>query len=215
MALTQSPEVDKINVALCKFQKLVGVAAKTSTASIPTKSGGNYSYNYATLEGVWAAARENDLLSDCGLSVDQTAGYIIVGDDVLDTLITTLNHISGQFKSGERVLRLKTDDPQGQGSAITYSRRYDFCAILGIVQADDDAQGAQKARAEQQSQPRAAVKDELPPCPTCGKNDLRRGKNNPGQLYCWKAKGGCGYDSDRDGLPDLEDGPPFAEDVEE
>ena len=33
-------------------------------------------------------------------------------------------------------------DPQAYGSAITYSRRYALAAFLGVIQEDDDAEGA-------------------------------------------------------------------------
>jgi hypothetical protein len=58
-------------------------------------------------------------------------------------LITTLAHTSGQFISGEYPLCPAKSDPQGQGSALTYARRYALSAILGIVtDEDDDAESA-------------------------------------------------------------------------
>jgi ERF superfamily len=46
-------------------------------------------------------------------------------------------------ESGEEItetmpLLLKAEDPQGQGSAITYARRYSLMALLGLVANDDD-----------------------------------------------------------------------------
>jgi hypothetical protein len=39
---------------------------------------------------------------------------------------------------GEMPLLLKSVDPQGQGSAITYARRYALCAVLGLSTGEDD-----------------------------------------------------------------------------
>jgi hypothetical protein len=39
-------------------------------------------------------------------------------------------------------LLLSKNDAQGQGSAITYARRYALCAVLNLV-ADDDDDGQQ------------------------------------------------------------------------
>lgn len=47
---------------------------------------------------------------------------------------------SGEFEDGEMLLLLPKSDPQGQGSAITYARRYAMQCVLGIV-ADEDVDG--------------------------------------------------------------------------
>lgn len=53
-------------------------------------------------------------------------------------LMSMLIHESGQFISATMPLMVVKQDPQGEGSAITYGRRYAACAILGIRTADDD-----------------------------------------------------------------------------
>ena len=40
---------------------------------------------------------------------------------------------------------------------------------------------------------------DLPPCPECGKT-LRKSSKEEGQIYCWKVKGGCGWNGTIDGL---------------
>jgi hypothetical protein len=45
---------------------------------------------------------------------------------------------SGQSKDGEMKLLLSKGDPQGQGSAITYARRYALVSVLNLVADDDD-----------------------------------------------------------------------------
>ncbi len=62
------------------------------------------------------------------------------------TLKYALLHTSGEKIEGEMRLLLSKQDPQGQGSAITYSRRYAITSVLGIVSdADDDGEAARKA----------------------------------------------------------------------
>jgi hypothetical protein len=45
---------------------------------------------------------------------------------------------SGGREDGTMPLMLQKADPQGQGSAITYARRYSLCAVLGLVADEDD-----------------------------------------------------------------------------
>jgi hypothetical protein len=56
-------------------------------------------------------------------------------------LRTTLAHESGEWISGVAGLLLVKNDPQGQGSAITYMRRYAMASICGIVSSEDDDDG--------------------------------------------------------------------------
>jgi hypothetical protein len=48
---------------------------------------------------------------------------------------------TGEVLEGSMPLLLSKQDAQGQGSAITYARRYALCAVLNLV-ADDDDDGA-------------------------------------------------------------------------
>lgn len=192
----QSEQLDQLAIALSEFQKKLKQPKRDSTAKIPTKSGGEYSYRYASLDAVWEAVKEGDLLANCGFCIIQTSGYAISEGESIDTLETMLLHKSGQYKTGEQVLRSKQLDSQGMGSAMTYAKRYGMCAILGIVPAeDDDGAGAS-------AQQRESRQSDLPPCPRC-KKELRKDRND-GHVYCWKAKGGCGWDSIKDGDADHE-----------
>jgi ERF superfamily len=61
---------------------------------------------------------------------------------------------SGEELQGAMPLMLKSADPQGQGSALTYARRYSIMAVLGLVpDEDDDGNRAQKASEREQSGP--------------------------------------------------------------
>ena len=129
----QSESINELAAALSSLQGALEGAKKDSTNPY-------FKSKYADLEAVWEAARP--LLQPNGLSVTQTMGYLATGEVPVTTLITTLLHSSGQWIGGEMPLYLKVQDAQGQGSAITYARRYCLAAILGIHQTDDDAESA-------------------------------------------------------------------------
>lgn len=55
------------------------------------------------------------------------------------SLTYRLSHApTGESIEGTMPLLLSKDDAQGQGSAITYARRYSLCAVLNLVADDDD-----------------------------------------------------------------------------
>lgn len=79
------------------------------------------------------------VLAKHGLAVSQFLSH----DDQGDTLTTWLIHKSGQYINDAMRLHLTKDDPQGQGSATTYARRYSYMAALGLVaDIDDDGNAA-------------------------------------------------------------------------
>lgn len=55
---------------------------------------------------------------------------------------------SGEGTGGWMPLVLAKNDPQGQGSAITYARRYALMAVLGLVADNDDDGNAASGRAK-------------------------------------------------------------------
>jgi hypothetical protein len=73
-------------------------------------------------------------LSKNGLAVIQTTD---IGDEKA-LLYTTLAHKSGQWIAGLYPVNPVKADPQGYGAALTYARRYAYCAIVGIAAEDDD-----------------------------------------------------------------------------
>lgn len=130
MSLKKSPEINELSAALTKFQKAIPKITKDKTAKI-----GQYSYNYADLSTIWDKIRGN--LADNGLSVVQSPSSY-QGEQTLTTVVA---HASGQWIEDTMSLKIVQDTPQGQGSAITYARRYMLSAMLGIVTDDDnDAQ---------------------------------------------------------------------------
>lgn len=118
--------------ALVAVQAALPVVQKSKTATVPTRTGGSYSYTYADLADVTAAAMPlltaNGLAFTC-LGRAGEKGYELVG---------TLLHVSGEKIEGS--LPLHGNDAQAIGGAITYMRRYLLGCMIGIV-TDDDADG--------------------------------------------------------------------------
>lgn len=97
---------------------------------------------YADLASVVSMAAP--ILAKNGLAVVQTPEWDEAYADTV--LTTTVTHSSGQWMSSRMRLFNTKHDPQNQGSAITYGRRYAYCAMLSIVaDDDDDGNAAQKA----------------------------------------------------------------------
>lgn len=87
---------------------------------------------YTTLGAARAASAE--ALAKHGLSVVQLPEG--------DGLTTIVGHSSGEWVAATMNLHLPKEDPQGQGSAITYARRYAYMAALGLAPEDDDGAAA-------------------------------------------------------------------------
>lgn len=128
------------------------VAAKSEFLPIKKERSNPYfNSRYADLDTILSAT--TPALCINGLSIVQTTK--IVGDSMV--LVTTLYHKSGESISSEYWLcnlsqseeteldkygkPKKTNLHQKIGSALTYARRYSYCAILSVT-ADDDDDGA-------------------------------------------------------------------------
>ena len=111
--------------------------AKNHTAIVKMKSGGQFSYKYASLDETMECVKE--ALHAQGIAIAQPpvseAGCIgirtelIYGEEIWDR---------------GTLLMPASDDPQKVGSALTYLRRYGLSSAVGMVaEDDDDGQGAQ------------------------------------------------------------------------
>lgn len=93
---------------------------------------------FADLASIVQATRP--ILAKHGFAITQAPGYRAETGD--PTLVTNLVHVSGNAVRSEMLLCMAKNDPQGQGSGITYARRYAYSAILGLVTEEDtDAEG--------------------------------------------------------------------------
>ena len=146
------------------------VLDRTRTASIPTKSGGSFTYNYADISDVVAATRP--VLASHGL----VALTPVHGSEKGLAVSVTLIHESGEEMTFEPLPFVASQDPQQAGSAITYFRRYALLAALGMATADDDGAAAKSApRKSTRSTPATPAVPKLdakgaperPKCPIC------------------------------------------------
>jgi len=113
-----------------------------------------YSSMYADLATCWDAAREH--LSGNGLFVVQSpsvlepAADFSPAKDSIDTgwrvrMTTLLGHCNGGWIKGVCTVAIQDGEKRlihKIGSAISYLRRYTFCALVGVAQKDDDGQTA-------------------------------------------------------------------------
>lgn len=125
----QSESINELSAALSKAQGEFDHAKKDVNNSF-------FKSKYADLASCIDAARVH--LSKHGMAVVQTTD-IVNESLILETLLT---HSSGQWIKGIYPIEPVKRDPQGFGSAITYARRYCFCAITGIASDDDDGNAA-------------------------------------------------------------------------
>ncbi len=140
-----SADIANLAMALSKFQGSLIQPKLEKEVKVATKSGGGYTFKYADLAGCMKAAAPG--LKENGLSVVQLVSN--------GKLITLLLHESGQWIKSVVMLPAQSADYQAFGSALTYLKRYTYCAILGIVaDADDDANYAQGNQVEFVNNPR-------------------------------------------------------------
>lgn len=138
--------IAKIAKALAKAQSEFKEVKKDATAKIPMKKGGHYTYKYATLPNIIESSR--DALSKNGIAITQPIVFTSKGQ----CLQTLLIHESGETLKSEMPLNTN-QAPQLLGSLLTYYRRYQLSAILGIAaDEDEDGQAAQDGYSKQKQQ---------------------------------------------------------------
>jgi len=126
---------ESLAAALAHIQSKLPRVDKAKTATVQTKTGGSYSYDYADLAAVSAVVLP--LLGDAGLSW-LTKPTLIDGKLIL---AYKLLHVSGDVEEGQYPLP-QSGSPQEIGSAITYARRYCLCSVTGVAPEEDDDDGA-------------------------------------------------------------------------
>jgi hypothetical protein len=130
----RSEQINELAAALVTAQGEFSAVPKNSTNPF-------FKSKYADLATVVETAAP--VVAKNGLAVSQ---YIDTLEDNSNALTTYLMHKSGQFIAHTMPLMLSKADAQGQGSAITYARRYAYMAVLGLVaDEDDDGNAATKA----------------------------------------------------------------------
>lgn len=139
--MEHSPTIGEIAKALGQFQYMVGTVNKDAINPF-------FKSKYASFENITTHIK--DPLAKNKLTYSQFPDG--------DGLTTILMHESGEWIKATAKLTIKDMTPQGQGSAITYMKRYALSAALGIAtDEDDDANSA--------SAPKAAAKPAPKPTP--------------------------------------------------
>lgn len=121
---------NKIAAAFVKAQSVMGNATKDNKNPF-------FKSTYADLNSVREACLP--ALNENGISVLQP----IVQADGKNFVKTILLHESGEtIESFTEILFSKPNDPQAQGSGITYARRYGLQSLVNIGAEDDDGNKA-------------------------------------------------------------------------
>jgi hypothetical protein len=144
---------ENLATALVAFQNELPKLGKGQRATVQTKAGGSYSYDYADLSDITETVIP--LLAKHGLAF--TAAPTV--DDAGFILRYELLHTSGEVTAGAYPLPSPSQhSPQDVGSAITYARRYALCAVTAVAPGgdDDDGQKAAQSRTEKPRQSRTS-----------------------------------------------------------
>jgi len=131
-----SESIKNIAAALLKFDEAVSKIAKGEENPF-------FKNKYAALPNILDAIKQP--LIDAGLTVKQFPE----GDHQLTTLI--IHAESGEYIESTYTMHPAKNDPQGEGSRITYQRRYALGAVLGLnIDEDDDGNKASQPYKPQQ-----------------------------------------------------------------
>jgi len=137
--MTTSQTIKNIADALFQFDSEVAKISKTATNPF-------FKNKYAPLPEILAAIKEP--LATAGLTVKQFPE----GEHGMTTLI--MHPLSGEWISSTYTMRPAKDDPQGEGSRITYQRRYALGACLGLnIDEDDDGNKASEPKKTEDERP--------------------------------------------------------------
>ncbi len=120
--MEKSATIGKLATALNQFQQEVGNVKKDGENPF-------FHSKFATFESLVKTVKAP--LAKAGLSYAQFPS----GEN---ELVTILLHVSGEYIQDSVKMTPKDNTPQGQGSAITYMRRYSLGSVLGIATEEDD-----------------------------------------------------------------------------
>ena len=154
---------------LLKVQKTIEAIEKDGTNPF-FKSG--YATLNATIESCKKILNDNNFICLQPLQSDVDGVYVC----------TTLIHTSGdKIESRMRIESKADNDPQAQGSAITYARRYSLQSLLLMSAVDDDGE-----KATNHTEP---INTTNKVCPKC-KGKLIAGVTKTGKKFLKCEKGG-------------------------
>jgi hypothetical protein len=135
-----SESITTIMPAFIKAQANFAPAVKSATNP-------HFKSKYVALDGVIDAVAAP--LREQGIAIMQMTDI----EDARTILVTRLIHSSGEWLGSRYPVHPVKADPQGEGSALTYARRYALMALVGIAPEDDDGNAAVKASEKAASAP--------------------------------------------------------------
>lgn len=141
-----SETITKIMPALIKAQGDFKPAVKDAVNPAFAR-GANPKPSYVTL--AQAIDSVSEALRGNGIALVQMTDV----QDGRTILETRLIHESGEWIASRYPVHPVKADPQGEGSALTYARRYALMALVGIAPEDDDGNAATKAAQTTASKP--------------------------------------------------------------
>lgn len=131
----------KIATALAKAWGKIESPKHNSTVKVKTRSGGEYTFDYTDLGGIFDAAKE--VFKENEISILQNAYTTIADGQKLISVETMLLHSSGEYVKSLPLQMEANTSIQDMGGQVTYMKRYSLSAMLGIAtEKDDDANGA-------------------------------------------------------------------------
>ena len=135
--MNKSDTIGELAKALAKAQSQFTPVKRGTKVDFTTKTGAKIKYNYAPLA---------DVLDSCSKALNDNELVVVQPTKVEDNkniVETMLIHSSGEWLSGEMQVIPVDRNPQSEGSALTYARRYGVSALLDIAaDEDDDAESA-------------------------------------------------------------------------
>lgn len=172
--MKSSEQINELAAALAAFQKDAKNPKTTKTVIVTPKFAPSYTYKYTPLNDIIDSIKDG--LSKYGLSCIQSTGGDVLevtkwisGKDgtpgSLQTttgtspyVVTRILHKSGQWIETDPLHIVSGAGAQEIGSAISYARRYQLSAVLGLAtDDDDDASGADGHKASITDKPAPSV----------------------------------------------------------
>ena len=171
--MEKSDSINLLTEALLKFHKEVGTVSKTATNPFFKKK-------YVPLDEILKVVSKPLIES----------GLVVVQMPDNKGLTTMLMHESGQWLSGKMEMMPVKDDPQAQGSAITYAKRYGLSAVLQLsTDEDDDGNAATDTDTPKTSNNSTTSKSDMPDCENCKTNEsVMLSKFGNAKYYCTECK---------------------------
>lgn len=134
-----SEQTEKIFAAISKAQ---GEYPSLDANSINPHFKGNYADWNALLAPILP------ILSKYELAIVQEPRLIFIGSTPMHILYSIVTHSSGQWISARSLIQPEKPGNQGYGAALSYKKRYDGSALLGITfdkdTTDDDGENERK-----------------------------------------------------------------------